>query len=109
MYTPGLSATWAHRRSEWLPRYAALTPHCVPSCRSTITFHDWIRGELIPGSIVPNVPNPGYSVVGPVVIGWGSRPQYGSSKRQTGSVINERLPNGGALALMLWYSPDMKS
>jgi hypothetical protein len=29
----------------------------VPSCCSTITFHDWMRGELIPGSIVPNVPN----------------------------------------------------
>ena len=23
--------------------------------------------------------------------------------------MSERLPNGGALALMLWYSPDMKS
>ena len=29
--------------------------------------------------------------------------------RPGGSVMSERLPNGGAPALMLWYSPAMKS
>src|SRR5262245_11467698 len=57
IYTPGFSAFCAHNLSEWLPRYATDTPQSVPSCCSSVTFHDWMRGELIPGSIVPNVPN----------------------------------------------------
>src|SRR5918996_290380 len=88
-----------------------LTPHSDPSCCSTVTFHDCTRGELMPGSIVPKPPNGTYSVLGPVTIGCGSPPTcpYGSSIRPGGSTILERLPNGGADELMLWYSPDMKS
>src|SRR6266545_812946 len=111
MKMPGFNATCAHNRSEWLPRYAALTPHCVPSCCSTVTFQVCTRGELISGSIVPKEPNATYGVSGPVTMGWGSPPTplYGSSSKPVGSWMMERLPNGGAPALMLWYSPDMKS
>src|ERR1041384_5646005 len=44
-------------------------------------------------------------------MGWGSPPRapQGSSMRPGGSLMSERLPNGGAPALMLWYSPAMKS
>src|SRR5688500_11934965 len=111
MKMPGFSEIGAHSRSEWLPRYAALTAHREPICCSTVTFHDCTRGELMPGSIVPKLPNGTYGVSGPVTIGCGSPPteRYGSSIRPGGSTSVERLPNGGADEWMLWYSPDMKS
>src|SRR5258705_11932025 len=103
----GFSALCAQSRSEWLPRHATAMPQFVPNCCSTIAFHDWIRGELMPGSIVPKVPNGTYGVLALVTMGCGSLPWYGSSNGT--DVSSERFPNGGALASMLWYSPDMKS
>ena len=54
------------------------------------------------GFMVPNEPNAGYVTSRLVTIGWGSPPTaaYGSSMRPGGSVMSERLPNGGAEELI---------
>ena len=69
-----------------------------------------MRGELMLGSVAPNAPNGMYCVSRLVTIGCGSPPMpYGSSKPPAGSTISDRLPNGGAEALMLWRSAVGKS
>src|SRR4249919_2410029 len=68
-----------------------------------------MRGELMSGSVAPNAPNGMYCVSRLVTIGCGLVPPYGSSKPPAGSTISDRLPNGGAEALMLWRSAVGKS
>ena len=65
----------------------------------------------MPGSIVPKLPNGTYGGVGS-----GDDGMRIAADRAIGIVHQprrighvERLPNGGADELMLWYSPDMKS
>jgi len=62
-----------------------------------------MRGELMSGSVAPNAPKGMYCVSRLVRIGCGLPPiaEYGSSKPPGGSVMSDRLPNGGADALML--------
>src|SRR5258705_11945523 len=74
-----------------------------------VAFHCCTRGELMPGSIEPNAPNAMYCVSGPVTIGCGSLPPYGSSSPPGGSGMIERVPNGGAPALVLWDPPGRKA
>src|SRR2546426_10556646 len=100
---PGLIAGCPHSRSEQVPRYLTATPQSLPICRSSVTFQFCTRGELMSGSMVPKAPKGTNGVSRFVTIGWGSPPTcaYGSSMRPGGSVMSDRLPNGGADELML--------
>ena len=72
-------------------------------------FHDCTRGSSMFGSITPKAPKAGKLVFAFVAIGCGLPPTiaYGSSNVVV--VISDRLPHGGADALMFMKSPLGKS
>src|SRR6266540_7208417 len=83
----------------------------APSWRSSVTFHDCVRGELISGCIAPNAPPIGNTVFLLFRMGCGSPPiaPYGLSKPPGGDGTANRPPNGGADVWRKRKSPTGKS